>query len=130
MFIRKTSNGPSSFIALHVDDGIIAASTKQALDEVLSVLADKFKVKSDYHATRYLKLNLIKHGKFYYLDQQDYIAKVAQRFQLVNAKPVSTPMEKGFQSRLQDGDKPLPPQTPYRELMGALSLLAETLECC
>jgi hypothetical protein len=94
LFVRKSSSSsPMSFIALHVDDGIIAASSQTALDEILSLMSSKFKIKTDLNAQTYLKMNLKRHGAFIYMDQANYIADVAQKFGLTNVTPVSTPME-------------------------------------
>jgi hypothetical protein len=103
-----------------VDDGILSASSRKHLQEVLDLLTSKFKVKIDFEFKTYLKLNMSKIGNFVYLDQASYITEVATKFKVINAAPVSTPMEVGFQAKSQDYDKPLPSSTPYRELMGCL----------
>ena len=117
LFEKKSGTGPVSYIAFHVDDGLISASTQQLLDEILKSLQNRYKLKIDYEVTRYLKLRFTKTKEFVYLD---YIEECARKFKVTDARPLQVPMDPGFVSKILDSDKLLATSTPYRELMGSL----------
>ena len=50
----------------------------------------------------------------------EYIEEAAIKFGITNSKPISTPMESGFVSKIDDADKPFENNTMYRSLLGCL----------
>ena len=122
---KKETDGKHSFCAFHVDDGFLAATDQTTLQELLDHLNSKYEIKVDHTPSSYLKINFTKINNYFYLSQVVYIESLMKKFNLVNAKPISTPMDPGFITSPDISDsKPLDGAIPYRSLMGALLYIA------
>ena len=54
------------------------------------------------------------------IDQKDYLQKVLQCFNLINAKPVPTPLPKGYHPSPNKGSAPLELCISYKQVIGSL----------
>ncbi len=94
----KTVNGSAIYLLLYVDDMLIAAKDKSEIAKLKSQLSNEFEMKDLGAAKKILGMEIIrdrKAGKLY-LSQQGYIEKVLRRFNMHDAKPVSTPLAAHF----------------------------------
>ena len=90
----KTVNGSVIYLLLYVDDMLIAAKDKSEIAKLKAQLSKEFEMKDLGAAKKILGMEIIrdrKAGKLY-LSQKGYIEKVLHRFNMHNAKPVSTPL--------------------------------------
>jgi hypothetical protein len=62
-----------------------------------------------------------------FINQIDYIEKMAKRFQLENCNLMSTPLNYSLPLLQADPDSPQADQTLYRELTGSINHLAITI---
>lgn len=122
VFIRKT-NGETIVLAIYVDDGLLAATNESCFRPVIDFLSKHFEVK-ELEAKCYLGLQIDQRidGSIF-ISQKSYAKKVIERFGMVDAHPVSTPMENHHV--LQKNDNGKTTVFPYREAIGSLHFLAD-----
>lgn len=122
VFIRKT-NGETIILAIYVDDGLLAATNESCIQPVIVFLRKHFEVK-EFEAKCYLGLQIDQRldGSIF-INQKAYAKKVIERFGMVDAHPVSTPMEN--HCALQKDDNGKATAFPYREAIGSLHFLAD-----
>ena len=120
MFIRE-KNGAKVVLALYVDNGLIAATRQEDLEEFINQLKAEFKIVSN-EATYFLGLEIERfdNGDIK-ICQKSYAQKILERFNFVGCKPVSTPMLPSS----EDSGKAPEKETafPYRQAVGALMYL-------
>jgi hypothetical protein len=114
-------------IALYVDDLLLACNTMAYLNEVKQKLHNEYEMKDLGEANYVLGIQIERNRQIHeiYLNQQQYVQSVLERFRMLDCKPVSTPMEPHI--RLT---KSLPPSTekekqeiesiPYQSAVGSL----------
>ena len=126
LFVRKGNNGSAtSYIAFHVDDGLISASTKNILDQVLHALKNKYEIKVDWNPTKYLGIHFEyspTNGEVY-MNQSSYIEESALKYRVEDMRPFKVPMDPGFVSSWTASDTPVTNE-PYRGIVGVLSRIA------
>lgn len=114
------------YLALYVDDGLVFAETKQAMDVVITHLKNNFDVKvsePNYFVGMQIERNRIERSIF--IHQTSYIQSVIKRFNHVNAKPVTVPADP--HTKLNESNNPDETEehdVPYRELVGSLIFAA------
>ncbi|WVZ54400.1 hypothetical protein U9M48_005204 [Paspalum notatum var. saurae] len=94
----KTVNGSAIYLLLYVDDMLIAAKEKSEIAKLKAQLNKEFEMKDLGAAKKILGMEIIRDRKsgLLYLSQRGYIEKVLRRFNMHDAKPVSTPLAAHF----------------------------------
>ena len=123
----KFDKGPLIYLPIYVDDMLIAAKDKNAITKLKNQLSREFEMKDLGEAKKILGMEISRNrsiGKLY-LSQISYINKVLHRFNMQNAKPVSTPLAGHFRlsSRFSPQTKYEIDQTskaPYSSAVGSL----------
>ncbi|BES89629.1 Reverse transcriptase (RNA-dependent DNA polymerase) [Nesidiocoris tenuis] len=118
-FIRKR-NGNMILVALYVDDGLVATTDPQELQEFIKELKAEFKITvKDANFYLGIEINQKEDGSVT-INQQNYIKKILQRFNMFECSPAPTPIIKdSTQSGGEDSNKE-PVNFPYRQAVGAL----------
>ena len=104
--IEEIMTGLIYILLLYVDDMLIAAKDRAEIERVKSQLSKEFDMKDLGAAKRILGMEIQrdrKEGKLY-LSQKGYIEKVLHRFNMLSAKPGSTPLAAHF--KLSSGMSP------------------------
>lgn len=111
-------------IAVYVDDLIIASKNLKSIAEFGRVLTDRFEVKNLGPIDCCLSIKFCQKNDQVTMTQRGYIADLLSRFNMTDAKPVSTPMD--INKKLVKEVEPyeLEEDVPYRELVGCLTYLA------
>ena len=94
----KIVNGSAIYLLLYVDDMLSAAKEKSEIAKLKAQLNKEFEMKDLGAAMKILGMEIVrdrKSGKLY-LSHRGYIEKVLHRFNMHNAKPVSTPLAAHF----------------------------------
>ena len=114
------------FMAFHVDDGIITSNDKNAVDNILKSLQDKYELKIERNPSSFLGIHMYRDRLkgLIRLDQGAYIKASAEKFNVLDMRPFATPMESGFVATWADNDVSLHPSVPYRSIIGALLHIA------
>ena len=107
-FIKRKINSDSRvsrmIVGMHVDDGIVATNDEAMYDELIRDLQKDFTLSSHGVLEWYLGCKVIhdmENGTVK-LSQEKYTRDVLERFNMTDAKPVSTPCEAGMHLRGDD----------------------------
>jgi hypothetical protein len=124
LFIYKSSKY-TMFILIYVDDIIITSSNSSAIDNLLSSLQTDFAVKDLGSLHYFLGIEVIRNTAGILLSQKQYILDLLKRTNMLEAKPVSSPMASSTSLSAHEGE-PFPDQTLFRSTVGALQYLSLT----
>jgi hypothetical protein len=91
-------NGSPTYLLLYVDDMLIAAKSMKEIAVLKAQLSREFDMKDLGATKKILGMEIIRDRKveLLYLSQKNYIDKVLHRFDMNNAKPMSTPLAPHF----------------------------------
>jgi hypothetical protein len=128
--IVVTSRGfESSYIILllYVDDMLVAGSNMDEIKKLKKQLSREFDMKDLGSAKQILgmRINRDKQKGTLQLSQEEYIDRILKRFNMSNAKPVSTPLASHFrlskdQSPKTEEEKDFMAKVPYASAIGSL----------
>ncbi|KAG8496862.1 hypothetical protein CXB51_008020 [Gossypium anomalum] len=98
VYFKKNSDGSFVYLLLYVDDMLIAVKDKGEIRKVKAQLSEEFEMKDLGPAKKILGMEILRDRKAskLYLNRKGYIEKVLCRFNMQNAKPVSTPLAAHF----------------------------------
>jgi hypothetical protein len=123
----KTVNGSTIYLPLYVDDMLIAAKDKEEIAKLKAQLNLEFEMKDLGAAKKILGVEIIRDrtSGMLYISQRGYIEKVCRRFNMQDAKPVSTPLAPHFKLSLDlcpasDEDIKYMSRVPYSSAVGSL----------
>lgn len=127
---RGEVNGEEVLLALYVDDGLLAAKSKQTIDIVLKNLKKNFEItigKADHYVG--LQISRKRETKEIFVNQRAYLKKVVEKFGMKDCKGSSVPAE--GRSRLSSEMSPTSKEEqedmlaiPYRQAIGSLMFAA------
>ena len=118
LYIRNL-NGRKLILVLYVDDGLIASSNKEDVEQFITDLKKSFQI-SCSEAKFYLGLEIAQEKDGIKITQKGYIEKILKKFNMENANPVETPIIKSSQN-IEPGKAES--KFPYRSAVGALMYL-------
>ncbi|CAM8980353.1 unnamed protein product [Rhodiola kirilowii] len=123
-YVRKSDNS-YIILLLYVDDMLIAGECKLEIEKVNMDLSKEFTMKDLGAAKQILGMTIIRNGAELKLSQKEYVEKVLNRFNMNNAKPVSTPLAshfklpKDFSPSTEEDEKHMA-NIPYASAIGSL----------
>ena len=118
LYIRNR-NGRKLILVWYVDDGLIASSNKEDVEQFITDLKKSFQI-SCSEAKFYLGLEIAQEKDGIKITQKGYIEKILKKFNMENANPVETPIIKSSQN-IEPGKAES--KFPYRSAVGALMYL-------
>lgn len=119
----KMYNDVKVMIALYVDDFFVFSNSELETSKITNVLSKNFKIKDLGQLRQCLgmRVTIDKDKNVIKLDQEQYIEKLLNKFNMVNCKLADTPMETKINlEKANVCDK----QYPYQRLLGSLMYLA------
>jgi hypothetical protein len=123
----KFVNGSPIYLLLYVDDMLIATKSKKEITTLKARLSSEFEMKDLGAAKKILGMEIIRDGKsgLLFLSQHDYINKVLHRFNMPDAKKVTTPIAPHFklsstQCPFTDEYIDYMSRVPYSSVIGSL----------
>ena len=121
LYLRKESNS-ACFIAVYVDDIIVAAPTPKIIEDIGSALSIQYSIKPAQELNYILGIRISRNReqRTIRLDQETYANQVLERFKMADSKAVKTPAEPRTIADMDDGTEV---NYPYREAVGALMYL-------
>lgn len=110
------------FLAIYVDDGLVASRNKKLLSELINYLKSNFELKV-MECEAYLGFQIVRdrEKRQLKLQQAHYVEKILEKFGMTDCKPASTPEEVAT-TKLTEAD-PLDESYPFKELVGSLLYL-------
>ena len=123
----KFVDGSPIYLLLYVDDMLIAAKSKKEITTLKAHLSSEFEMKDLGAAKKILGMEITRNrdSRVLFLSQQNYIKKVLHRFNMHDAKSVSTPIAPHFklsasQCPVSDEDVEYMSRVPYSSAVGSL----------
>lgn len=117
---KRVTKKRNTFIAVYVDDMVIACSSETEFQEIMATLEKKFKMSLLGNLKLFLGMHVEFNNGCYMVSQKAYISKLAEKFGLQNAKPSAIPMDPGYIQRKEEDSEALPRSDEYQSLIGAL----------
>ena len=98
VYYQRFVNNEFIVLSLYVDDMLVAGSSMRKIEELKKLMAKKFSMKDLGEAKQILGMRIKRDRKQrkLWLSQEDYVEKVLKRFNMENAKAVSTPLAAHF----------------------------------
>lgn len=122
LYIRERNNR-KILVTLYVDDGLVAATNEEDLEEFLEEIKKDFKI-TIKEAKYFLGLEIEKNENGdIKISQKAYTKKILERFNFSEAKSVSTPILKDSETLKSGKDESNKINFPYREAIGACMYL-------
>ncbi|CAI7899199.1 unnamed protein product [Closterium sp. NIES-54] len=118
LFIRSSPH--HFFILVYVDDMILLSDSKADMEQMKLSLQQRLKCKDLGDLTHYLGMAITRNrlARTITLSQSHYIGQVLEKFEMAQAKLVSTPLP--FDHQLAPPTSPSSSSHPYAELVGSL----------
>ena len=123
IYIRD-DNGEIFIIAVHVDDLIMAGSTKEKIAEVKNKIASRFKAKDMGPLSYILGLQVIQKNGSIWLGQTTYTKTILNKFGMENCKQVGTPVESCSKLMKCTEDSEMFDKHKYQSAIGSLLYLS------
>jgi len=127
VFVQKFSDDDFIILLLYVDDMLIIGRNSSRIDRLKTQLSKAFAMKDLGPAKQILGIRIHRErdAKKLYLSQEKYIEKVLQRFNMDNAKAVSSPLATHFKLNTEqcpstDAEKKDMERVPYASAVGSL----------
>lgn len=98
VYVKNLGNSSPIFLLLYVNDILIARSNMDDIVELKRLLGEDYEMK-DLGATKKIlgmEIRMDRSSKRLWLSQRSYIEKILDKFDMINAKPVSTPLANHF----------------------------------
>uniref|UniRef100_A0A2N9HC61 Integrase catalytic domain-containing protein n=1 Tax=Fagus sylvatica TaxID=28930 RepID=A0A2N9HC61_FAGSY len=98
VYVRILEDGSYIFLLLYVDDMLIAAKSMCEVNRLKSLLHKEFEMKDLGAAKKILGMEIRKDrgARKLWLSQKNYIRKVLEKFSMLDANPVRTPLANHF----------------------------------
>lgn len=120
----SNQNGNKMVLAIYIDDGLIAAKRSVDIANLLEYLQLKFEIKV-FDASIFLGLEICHTGRGIHICQRSYAKKILERFNMIDAHPVATPIDQSIFAVIDDEQHVSNVvKYPYREAIGSLMYLA------
>jgi hypothetical protein len=124
LFIYKQGDVVAYFL-VYVDDLLLTGNTIAFLHKVKSALANKFSLKDMGSPSHFLGVELLPTPTGIFLSQQHYIRDILAKGNMLDAKPVCTPMSTSCSLISDDGTSSCD-SSSYRSIIGSLHYLSIT----
>ena len=112
------------YLALFVDDGLVASKSKNVLDLVVKYLQEHFEITlGDAQCFIGLQIERDCVNKTMFIHQNAYAMRIIDKFRMNDAKTVSIPADPNVVLEPMHKDD-VKPNVPYREAVGSLTFLA------
>eukprot|EP00253_Pinus_taeda_P023216 PITA_23216 len=120
----KVVDSEPRIILLYVDD-LLLTGVEDQIEKCKKQLAVEFEMKDLVLMHYYLRLEVWQGPKEVYLGQGKYMIKMLKRFDMMDCKPMTTPMITNLKRLRSSESSPMDP-FKYRQLIGSLMYLVNT----
>src|SRR6201996_1978584 len=117
LFVNKEKN---LIIIVYVDDVLFLGANKKDITSLKERFMRIWECRDLGDTNEFLRMRIIRSKGRILIDQKDYLQKVLQRFNLINAKSVPTPLPAGYQPQPKKSS-PVPEiRASYQQVIGSL----------
>ena len=125
--MKSLDDGSSIFLLLYLDDMLIAANSLSEVNKLKILLSKEFDIKDLGAVKKIIGIEIRREIALrrLWLSHSGYVRKVLERFNMENAKPISTPLANHFrlstaQCPKTDDDVQDMSKIPYASVVGCL----------
>src|SRR5438045_5186891 len=125
IFVHTNANGEKTYIALYVDDFLIAGENEDDIATIKGLLAERFEMKDLGIAERFLGME-IKYGEdgSVKLYQEQYLCNLLKRHRMQDCNPLSIPLDTSVKLIKAIDSDPLANSKEYASIVGGLMFTA------
>ena len=123
LYIGKI-DGDLIFLAVYVDDIILASKKHEVIQKTKKLFACKFEMKDMGRLHYFLGVRIVQNEGNVWIRQDRYLEEVLRKFGMQNAKSVATPMEQNAKPQQVTKDSELFFSKLYQSAIGSLMYLA------
>lgn len=113
-------------IAIYVDDILVACKDPEMIERLGKTLSGRFDIRDLGPINYCLGVKFHRDGQRIIMSQQSYIEELLNRFNMIDAEPIGTPMDTSTKLIRRSESIEMDEDVPYRELVGCLTYLAVT----
>lgn len=124
LFVLNTGT-QTLYVLIYVDDILVTGNTTAGIERFLTLMAERFSIKDPEDLNYFLGIEAHRSAKGLHLNQRKFILDLLHRYDMTNAKPVTSPMASSPKLHLHSGTT-LSDPTKYRQLIGSLQYLQFT----
>lgn len=124
LFILR-HQGKFIYVLVYVDDILVTGSDSLLVQQVITRLSNRFSIKDMGDLNYFLGIETIRTAQGIHLMQRKYVTDLLAKANMLNAKPVDTPLPSQPKLTLHSGSL-LPDPHEYRRLVGSLQYLSLT----
>lgn len=119
------SNGTYVYLLVYVDDILVTGTSPALVQRIIDTIAKKFSIKDMGNLGYFLGIEAIRTPQGLHLMQRKYITDFLTKVNMLNAKPVATPLPSSPKLTQKSGT-PISDPHEYRKIVGSLQYLALT----
>ena len=117
LFVNKERN---LIIIVYVDDVLFLGANKKDISSLKERFMKIWECRDLGDTNEFLRMRITRSKGRILIDQKDYLQKVLQRFNLINAKSVPTPLPEGYQPQPNKGSPDPEIRASYQQVIGSL----------
>ena len=117
LFVNKDK---TIVVIVYVDDVLFLGKDKTAINSLKERFMNVWECRDLGDTQEFLRMRIIKSKGRILVDQIDYLQKVLQRFNLINAKAVPTPLPEGYQPMPNKGAPNPEIRASFQQVIGSL----------
>ena len=122
--LYTATGGETVIVAVYVDDILIATETKNKMNHVKEMIAQRFNVRDLGQLKSFLGVQVKQDNDGIWIGQPGYATKVIEKFGMLQCKPVATPVDTSQKLKKGDGGDATVDQTLYQSAVGSLLYLS------
>jgi hypothetical protein len=123
LFTYHADHG-SLILLLYADDILLTGSNAPLVTDFIQILSSEFAMKDLGHVHHFLGIEISQSLDGLHLSQSHYALTILERANMVDCKPISTPLE--AKTKTLSADTPLDDPSYFRGLVGSLQYLTLT----
>ena len=110
------------YVLVYVDDMVITGNNNRVIDAFIAAISTRFSLKDLGELSYFLGIEATRTSKGLHLIQKKYVLDLLTRTNMIDARPVSTPMSPTPKLSLNSGT-PMDNLSEYRAVLGSLQYL-------
>jgi len=120
---RNTTN--KLIVCLYVDGMIVTGNNDAETKDFMKNMMNKFEMSDLGNLTYFLGIEFEMNSQGILIHQRKYSQDVLKRFNMLNCKPISTPVDTRVKLSLENDEKEVNP-TLFKQIVGSLRFLCHT----
>ena len=125
LYCKVHENGDILIVCLYVDDLIFTGNNRSMFEDFKKAMACEFEMTNIGLMAYYLGIEVKQTEEGIFISQEGYAKEILKKFEMLDCKPVSTPVECGVKLSRHNEEENVNP-TLFKSLIGSLRYLTCT----